>query len=347
MEQRKKYKIEKIKGINKKSSYDNEELILNDPYDIFFTSPFSKKENLTDTKFDHMNKNIQIFNKPDIDQVDILKKENKLENLLKNNFFKENYNIIKKIFKFYKIKTKKNESFVHNKYLKNYRNFNLHNKQLDSNSTYTIESDLISSLIVNNEEKKEELRFVPQIINRLRFYSTIDFQRSPIGMYKFPFEQNIKYEETSMFKKTHELFLNSLNNLYKISKKDFVLKFKEDILFFNSNHKVLLTTCGLQKLFDSNEIEYKIKNNFLHLSNVNISLAMDLIINEPLTSSYILPFLMCKEKFINGMYYEITLNKNKKIVRSEDKLIYSFDINGPFYSYEFKEFFKFKHKIFI
>ncbi|EEQ82510.1 hypothetical protein NCER_100764 [Vairimorpha ceranae BRL01] len=196
------------------------------------------------------------------------------------------------------------------------------------------EDDFLSVLSKPKSVNSHKSFITPKIINQLILYTSDDIVQEAVPMYKFPYMPDLRFEKSNIFKSIYTLFISSLLNIFK-SKKDFIMKYKSDILIYKN--KELKVSKGLIKLLNSNDIKYE-ENDFLILKNIDIDLMIDLILNEPLSSTYVIPFIISRHKFINGMYYEVNLKKDKVAVKKNNQVLYKYILDGPFLNQDFIHF---------
>ncbi|KAK6090412.1 hypothetical protein P3W45_000509 [Vairimorpha bombi] len=210
-----------------------------------------------------------------------------------------------------------------------------------NNLNYSQDKDFLAALIKPKEAVKKTTVLEPQIINQVVIYTSSDISFKPVSMYKYPYSADIKYEEGSLFESIYRLFISSLLKIYN-SRQEFILKYRNEVLVFKKD--VLKATLGLKRLLDNNDIEYE-KFDYLIIKGVNISLVVDHLLNEPLTSTYVIPLIISKFRFINGIYYEIDIKKSKRAIKDNQNIVYEYTLEGPIYNIEYKGYFEYKHKI--
>lgn len=309
--------LNKIKGKKLKSiNYNLDETIISeDPFDIFYNSPITCK-NLQDNDFKHETEfKSEIESCPDDTEIKSAESFRDFDTEITDYSVESNGN---------KENIPENESNVSK------------NKVNRTN-----DEDFFAALIKTKENTMNTQKLKPQIINQVKFYTSTIINLNSGSMYKYPHIIDIKFEEGNLFKSIYRLFLSSLAKIYN-ERQEFIVKYRNEVLIFEKD--ILKTTEGFKKVLDNNDIDYEI-NNELFIKGVNISLVVDFLLNEPLTSSYIIPLIISKQRFINGLYYEINIKKSRRAIKDNENILYEYILEGPFYNMDYCDYFNYKHKI--
>lgn len=182
------------------------------------------------------------------------------------------------------------------------------------------------------------------ICSQIKILTDKEVDPFDIVLYKFPYEMNIKYENSNIFKQLFNIFVNSLKDAYKKykeEKKEFFIKFNGEFLHFGSDLK---TTKGIKKLLKTNEISYKEMGEYLYVSSDEVCLVIDVILNLNLSRSSTMPFLLSTFPFENAMIYTAYLKK-ERVMKQEDKILSSYILHGPIWLEECKSLLEHNHKI--
>ncbi|WUR02840.1 uncharacterized protein VNE69_03061 [Vairimorpha necatrix] len=349
--------LDSLKGKNK-YNYD-ETIVSEDPFDIFY-SDFPHTEEVDEEKASPKTKKIKDKNPDEKDSIknkdeekDSLKKssikENKKENLMKDSIKINKKDNLKKDSSKNKDEEEENvkKSSIKENKKDNLKKDSIKNKK-DSLKKDRIDKediikddDFLTNLLKPKSHLKDPQIIIPEIINSLEFYSSKNIKLTPLEMFKFPHISDIKYEEGDIFKSLYSLFIRTLLLISK-SKQDFIMKYKSDILIYKNDE--MLVTKGLERLLKINDINYELQGDFLSIKNIDMKILVDYLVNEPFNSSYVLPFIMSRTRFINGIFYEVNIKKGQAPVKDNDMILYKYILEGPFYSQDYLEYFEYKYK---
>jgi hypothetical protein len=204
----------------------------------------------------------------------------------------------------------------------------LETKEPKSSKSKLTDNDFMNILKFTKIEKPLKKCNVFGISQQIKILSNSELDDFKMTLYKFPFEMNLKFDNSEIIKKIFLIFVSSLKDAfqkYKEEKKEFFVKFNCDFLHFGSELK---TTKGLKKILLANEINFTEEDEFIHIPFNEICLVVDLILNINLTVTSTIPFVLSKYPFENSMVYSVNMKKIRTI-KQEGEIYISYILNGP------------------
>ncbi|KAF9763470.1 hypothetical protein NGRA_1245 [Nosema granulosis] len=201
------------------------------------------------------------------------------------------------------------------------------------------------NILKSNAHKKEIIK-KPSfgICHQIKILTEKEVASFNMTLYKFPYEMNVKYENSTIFKQIYKIFVNSLKDAYKKykeEKKEFYIKFNNDFLYFGSNLKI---TSGIKKILKVNDVSFEEKGDYIYVASDEICLVIDIILNLNLTRSSTMPFLLSTFPFENAMIYTAYLKKERTI-KQEGVILSSYIFHGPIWVDKCKELLEHNHKV--
>ncbi|KHN69830.1 hypothetical protein M896_040220 [Ordospora colligata OC4] len=190
------------------------------------------------------------------------------------------------------------------------------------------ESMLIKSKTnINHAEKKHKHAILASAM--LLTEESINFQEKK--MYKFPFDMETRNDGSLLFKKMYLEYLIALKSVFKMYKRTrlpFYMKIKNDFLMFGDDLRI---TTGMKHELSKNEIDFNEHNDYLIVKEIDMCLVFDCIINAPVSSSFIIPFILSEGQFDNGILFSIRLH-NRCIVKEDSRTLHSYELIGPLWA---------------
>lgn len=191
------------------------------------------------------------------------------------------------------------------------------------------------------EHVKKDLHYA--IYTKMKILARHEIEIETRKMYKFPFELDTKNDGSQLFRSLYSEYLVAIRSIfkeYRTNNSEFYLKLGNDFLCFGPE---LRTTKGMRRLLVNNEISFKEEADFLLVEGMEILLVFDYIINVPLSSSFVIPFILSEGQFSNSISFSIRLQKGP-VVRKDRELLYSYDLLGPLWSGEYTNLTEHEHE---
>lgn len=199
-------------------------------------------------------------------------------------------------------------------------------------------------LKTKSEPKNEEKKLCYGIFTSMALVADIEIQIQERRMYKFPFEVETKNDGSQLFEKMYSEYLIAAKSVfreYKRSSIRFFMKLKNDFLLFDS---CLKASYGMKKELARNEIGFEEEGSFLIVKGIEVALVFDYIINIPISPSFCIPFILSESQFENGILFSVKLER-KRAIREGKRILYSYELLGPFWADDYKELIHFHTKI--
>ncbi|ADM12153.1 uncharacterized protein Eint_090230 [Encephalitozoon intestinalis ATCC 50506] len=209
-----------------------------------------------------------------------------------------------------------------------------------------MEDAIFEELLVRNKEKPkvEDEKILYGIFTSMVLMADIEIQAQEQKMYKFPFELETKNDGSPLFRRMYSEYLIAIKSAFREYKKNntkFCVKLKNNFLLFDS---CLKATAGLKKELIRNEIVFEEEGSFLIIKGLEIALVFDYIVNIPISSSFCIPFILSQNPFENGILFSVKLQK-KRAIREGKRILYSYELLGPFWADDYKDLIPFCTKI--
>ncbi|KMV65503.1 hypothetical protein M970_090240 [Encephalitozoon cuniculi EcunIII-L] len=209
-----------------------------------------------------------------------------------------------------------------------------------------VEDNIFEELLVKSraEPAIEEEKIPYGIFTSMILMADMEIHAQDQRMYKFPFDPETRNDGSQLFEKMYSEYLIAIKSVfreYKRSNIRFYMKFKHEFLVFDSCLKV---TSGMRKELARNEIEFEDEGSLLIIRGVEVALAFDYIVNASLSPSSCIPFILSESPFENGILFSVRLQK-KHAIREGKRILYSYELLGPFWADDYKELARFCIKV--
>lgn len=169
------------------------------------------------------------------------------------------------------------------------------------------------------------------IFKKMQVFCKNEISFSIKKYFKFPFDYNIKNDDSDLYHKIHRELLQALSFVYSNYRRfneSFKVKVSDGLICFD---KIVKATKYFEKIFRQNDIVYNKTEEYLIVCPEDITLVYDVIMNIEIVKGASLPFIVSEYEFDTAIIYHTSVEIGP-VVRMGTQREYSYYIHGPLYS---------------
>ncbi|ELQ74601.1 hypothetical protein THOM_2515 [Trachipleistophora hominis] len=177
------------------------------------------------------------------------------------------------------------------------------------------------------------------IYRKVKIVSKNVLEGKRVEYFKFPFNTNIKKDDSDLYNLVYMEWLLAITSVYKNYKnknEEFYVKFFDKMFIFST---ALYCSSACKEILEQLEVEYLNEGSFLKVSGIDVALVYDYVINYEFKPKDKLPFILSKHKFTNSISYDSKFVENQ-LVRDRGVLKHYYVIEGYLYGHDFSEYFE-------
>ncbi|KAM0678226.1 hypothetical protein BDAP_001241 [Binucleata daphniae] len=202
------------------------------------------------------------------------------------------------------------------------------------------ESNFINILHKKKEDVQTKIKYASnKIYNNMRVISNKKLEIQKIKYYKFPLYIIHKTENNDWFDfwlhEWKKAFISIYKN-FKELKQTFYILYKDCIFEFSNND--VKVDKSIKCMLDENEIVYQMHMDYILVTNIDVAMLFDMLINVNYHKKVIIPFILSYNEFENGCMYYTNIKKETSVLY-QNKTSYCYYVEGYFYGSDYKELF--------
>lgn len=204
----------------------------------------------------------------------------------------------------------------------------------------TQESNFINILHKKKEDVQTKTKYASnKIYKNMRVISNKKLEIQKIKYYKFPLYIIQKTENNDWFDfwlhEWKKAFISIYKN-FKELKQTFYVLYKDCIFEFNNND--VKVDKKMKYMLDENEIAYQMHMDYILVTDIDVAMLFDMLINVDYHKKVIIPFILSYSEFENGCMYYTNIKKETSVLY-QNKTSYCYYVEGYFYGSDYKELF--------
>lgn len=190
-----------------------------------------------------------------------------------------------------------------------------------------LKDEKILSLLKKDKNSEIQLKKKHRngIFSKIKIISYKEMSFNSIKLYKFPFDINIRNDDSESFNIIFNNYLSALSSVYSNFRRfeePFKIQIDEEIIFFDEELK---TTKGLEKMLINSDVDFIETGTFLTIDRSSLPMLYDMLLNLDIPKNGLLPFILSHYEFENGILYHIKIEKGP-IIKGINKIEHSKDL---------------------